>query len=53
MIEPNVAVIKVVPGATDVARPCVPGELLMVAKAGFDDVHVTEEVISTFVVPSA
>ena len=46
VIEPEVAVICVVAGATEVACPCVPAELLMVANPGFDDVHVTEAVMS-------
>ena len=39
-IEKDVAVIDVVPAAMLVARPCVPGELLMVATAVFDEAHV-------------
>ena len=44
--DPSVAVIAVVPGATAVASPCVPCELLMVAMSGAEDAHVTVEVIT-------
>lgn len=50
--DPKVAVMDVVPAATPVTSPCVPGELLMVATAVLDEAHVTDEVI-TLVVPSA
>src|SRR6266436_3898499 len=38
---PKVAVIVVVPAATDVARPCDPPALLIVATAVLDELHVT------------
>ena len=40
VIEPDVAVIEVVPAAMLLARPCVPGELLMVATEVLDEVQV-------------
>ena len=45
-IEPEAAVMVVEPVASDCASPAVPGDTLMVATAGFDDVHCTEEVRS-------
>src|ERR1017187_1172004 len=44
--DPSVAVIAAVPGATAVASPGVPSELLMVAMSGAEDAHVTVEVIT-------
>ena len=41
-----VAVIVVEPVATLVARPWLPGALLIVAAAGFDELHETDEVTS-------
>src|SRR5437667_1903800 len=38
---PKVAVIVVVPAATDVARPCDPPALLIVATAVLDELQVT------------
>ena len=44
--------IVVLPGETPTARPAVPAELLMVATDDFEDVQVTELVMSC-VLPSA
>ena len=43
---PNAAMIVVAPVATEVANPVVPAELLMVAAAGDDELHVTAAVRS-------
>ena len=44
VIEPEVAVMVTVPGINPVARPCNPGELLIVGILVLDDPHVTCEV---------
>src|SRR5260370_20111173 len=41
---PKVAVIVVVPAATDVAKPCEPPALLIVATAVLDELQVTSVV---------
>ncbi len=51
MTEPEVAVMLTVPGINPVARPCKPGELLIVAMLVLEDPHVTWEV-TVFCVPS-
>ncbi len=43
---PDLAVISVLPAATDEASPLEPVALLMVATNGFDELHVTNVVIS-------
>ena len=48
----NAAVIVVVPGDAPTASPEMPAELLIVATVGFEDVQVTEVVMSC-VLPSA
>lgn len=50
LCEQEAAVIVVVPVPTSVANPFVPGLLLIVATAGFDDDQVTELV--TFAPPA-
>lgn len=45
----SVAVIVVVPGATEVERPCVPSEFEIVAVAVVEDPHVTDAVRSCVV----
>lgn len=45
-IEPDTAMMVVAPGKNDCARPAVPGDMLIVAALGFDDVHCTEAVRS-------
>ena len=45
-IEPEVAVIFVVPSPALVARPLLPGLLLITATAADDDLQVTTAVIS-------
>ena len=52
VIEPIDAVIDVLPAATPVTTPWLPWELLIVAIAWAEELHVTEVVI-TFVLPSA
>src|SRR6266542_1837979 len=49
---PKVAVIVVVPAATDVARPCDPPALLIVATAVLDELQVTTWVVRSCVVLS-
>jgi len=46
LIEPEVAVIVVAPVTSELASPCVPDELLIVAIAGSDELHVTDGVMS-------
>ena len=41
LIEPEVALMVVVPAPVLVACPCVPEALLIVATAVFDELHVT------------
>jgi hypothetical protein len=50
-IEPDVAVIMVVPAAAPLAKPWLPTELLIVAAAALDELHVTE-VVRFCVLPS-
>lgn len=45
-IAPDVAVMVVMPAATEVASPLKPTALLMVATAGVEDVQVTDFVRS-------
>ena len=53
MIDPNEAVIIVMPAATPLASPWVPGALLIVATLGLlEDAHMTVDVI-TLVLRSA
>src|SRR5882762_3480826 len=47
----NAPVMFVLPGETPTASPEFPAELLMVAKAGLDEVHVTE-LVRSCVLPS-
>ena len=52
-ISPNVAVIVMgPPTATEVASPLEPARLLMVAIAAFEELQVTDVVISTVVLSS-
>ncbi len=44
--EPDVAVIVVVPSATDVARPFEPAALLISATPVSDELQMTDEVMS-------
>ena len=44
IIEPEIAVIKVVPNPTPVASPLLPTVLLMVATEGIEDPQFTAEV---------
>ena len=50
-VLPDVAVIVVVPAATDVARPLEPAALLMVATPAVNEFQVTD-VVRFCVVPS-
>jgi hypothetical protein len=50
-IEPDVAVTMVVPGPAPLAKPWLPAELLMVAVAALDELHVTN-VVRFCVLPS-
>ena len=51
LIEPEVAVIVVLPVVRVVAWPCVPAALLIVATAVFDELH-TAVVVRSCVLPS-
>ena len=46
LIDPDVAMIEVVPMAALVARPWLPCVLLMTAIFGFEELHVTAVVMS-------
>src|SRR5215831_2930287 len=47
--SPSIAVMLVAPWVSPFARPCVPGDALTLATAGFDEFHVTWLVTSALV----
>ena len=51
VICPALAMIAAVPRPVPDATPCVPRELLTVATAGFEELHVTE-LVKSCVLPS-
>jgi len=50
-VDGSVAVMVVVPAEIAVASPCIPDVLLIVETRAFDELHVTDVVISAVTLP--